>query len=279
MFAVEGAKVCVNFTAGAKEAAGVVREIESLGGEAISLKADVADEAEVVSMVDAAVKRFGRVDILVNNAGILRQGDLFTLKAEDIDAMLGVNVKGLIYCTREVGRHMLEQRYGKVVNVASNAALGTAFKGTTGYALTKAAVLLLTKRFALEFAGAGINRELRLPGIHRDRHDDEGEDDQAVRGRGRRRLGEGDAQAGCQAGRDSKGHTIPGERRVELHDRDDAGGRRRKDGLPVPRLLRRRRSGGAVTQGHSGGSAPMPSLIVSTPFMNWVFSPSSRSSS
>jgi 3-oxoacyl-[acyl-carrier protein] reductase len=164
LFAVEGAKVCVNFTAGAKEAAEVVGEIESLGGEAISLKANVADEAEVVSMVDAAFKRFGRIDILVNNAGILRQGDLFSLRAEDIDAMLGVNVKGLIYCTREVGRHMLEQRYGKVVNVASNAALGTAFKGTTGYALTKAAVLLLTKRFALEFSGAGITVNCVSPG-------------------------------------------------------------------------------------------------------------------
>ncbi|MGD0638670.1 MAG: SDR family NAD(P)-dependent oxidoreductase, partial [Nitrososphaerales archaeon] len=155
LFAEEGAKVCVNYAERADEAAKVVGEIIASGGEAVALKANVAAEGEVVAMVEAAVRRFGRVDILVNNAGILRQGDLFSLRTEDIDAMLGVNVKGVIYCTREVGRHMVERGYGKVVNVASNAALGTAYKGTTGYALTKAAVLLLTKRFALEFAGAG----------------------------------------------------------------------------------------------------------------------------
>jgi 3-oxoacyl-[acyl-carrier protein] reductase len=164
LFAEEGAMVCVNFTAGAEDAAKVVREIVAAGGEAVALKANVADEGEVIAMVEAAVKRFGRVDILVNNAGILRQGDLFSLKTEDIDAMLGVNVKGVIFCTREVGRHMVEKGYGKIVNIASNAALGTAFKGTTGYALTKAAVLLLTKRFALEFAGAGITVNCVSPG-------------------------------------------------------------------------------------------------------------------
>jgi 3-oxoacyl-[acyl-carrier protein] reductase len=79
--------------------------------------------------------------------------------------MLAVNVKGTIYCTRAVGKHMLERGDGgKIVNVSSNAGLGTSFIGTTGYAVTKAAVMVLTKRFALEFRGKGINVNCIAPG-------------------------------------------------------------------------------------------------------------------
>ncbi|MDA4114694.1 MAG: glucose 1-dehydrogenase [Thaumarchaeota archaeon] len=164
LFAEEGAKICVNYNNAEEEAANVVRGIEGSGGEAMAIRADVANEKEVIAMVEAAIRRFGRIDVLVNNAGIMMRGDLFDVKSEDLDAMFGVNVKGVIYCTREVGRHMLEQKYGKVVNVGSNAGLGTAFKGTTGYGLTKAAVMLLTKRFALDFKGAGVTVNCVSPG-------------------------------------------------------------------------------------------------------------------
>jgi 3-oxoacyl-[acyl-carrier protein] reductase len=165
LFALEGAKVCINYSRAEKEAAELVKEIEAAGGVALALKGDVSNEKDVGGMVEKAVARFGKVDILVNNAGILRLGDLFTLKDEDLDAMFAVNVKGTIYCTREVGRRMLARgESGKIVNIASNAGLGTAFKGTTGYALTKSAVMLLTKRFALEFRGRGINVNCVAPG-------------------------------------------------------------------------------------------------------------------
>jgi 3-oxoacyl-[acyl-carrier protein] reductase len=164
LFAEEGARVAVNYNSSPGEADGAVAEIAKSGGEASAFRADVASEAQVVGMVGEVIKRFGRIDILVNNAGILRGGDLFTVKNEDLDAMFGVNVKGVIFCTREVGRHMVENRYGRIVNVASNSGLGTAFRGTTGYALTKAAVMLLTKRLALEFAGTGINVNCVSPG-------------------------------------------------------------------------------------------------------------------
>src|SRR5271155_4746231 len=96
LFAREGAKVCVNYSNAEKEAIELVRSIESAGGEAIVLKGDVTKEKEVVEMVAKAIARFGRVDVLVNNAGIIRGGDLFTLKDEDLDAMFAVNVKGII---------------------------------------------------------------------------------------------------------------------------------------------------------------------------------------
>ena len=165
VFAKEGAKVCVNYVRGENEANQVVRTIEGLGGEALALKCDVSDENEVADMVGRALRRFDKVDILVNNAGILRVGDLFSLSDEDIDAMIGVNVKGTIYCTRHVAKHMLERgEGGKIVNIASNAGLGTSYKGTTFYGLTKAAVMLLTKRFAFEFRGQNINVNCIAPG-------------------------------------------------------------------------------------------------------------------
>lgn len=165
LFAAEGAKLCINYSSSPNEATALVGALDKKGVETLALKADVSNEREVVGMVEKAIARFGKIDILVNNAGILRKGDLFTLKEEDLDAMFGVNVKGTIYCTREVGRHMLERgQGGKIVNVSSNAGLGTSFKGTTGYAVTKAAVMILTKRFALEFSGKGINVNCIAPG-------------------------------------------------------------------------------------------------------------------
>jgi 3-oxoacyl-[acyl-carrier protein] reductase len=165
LFAREGAKVCINYSSAEEEASKVARSIEEKGGEALALRADVSNESQVVRMVESAIARFGNIDVLVNNAGILRTGDLFTLKAEDLDAMFAVNVKGVFYCTREVGRRMLERGTGgRIVNVGSNAGIGTAFKGTTGYAVTKAAVMLLTKRLALEFRGQGISVNCVAPG-------------------------------------------------------------------------------------------------------------------
>jgi 3-oxoacyl-[acyl-carrier protein] reductase len=165
VFAREGAKVCVNYVNGEKEANEVAKGIESRGGEAIALRADVSKEEEVAAMVEKAVQRFGRIDVLVNNAGVLKPGDLMTMKDEDLDAMFATNVKGTIYCTRQVAKRMMEDRRGgKVVNIASNAGIGTAVKGTTAYGITKTAVILLTRRFALDFRGQNINVNCIAPG-------------------------------------------------------------------------------------------------------------------
>jgi 3-oxoacyl-[acyl-carrier protein] reductase len=164
LFATEGAKVCVNYVSGEVEAEKVVADIRSMGGQAVALKADVSKEAEVAEMVRRAVSQFGRVDILVNNAGILLPADLMTMTDDALDDMFGINVKGTIYCTREVAKGMLQNGGGKVVNVASNAGLGNSFKGNTAYAITKAAVMVMTKRFAFEFKGQNINVNCVAPG-------------------------------------------------------------------------------------------------------------------
>lgn len=165
LFAAEGAKVCVNYVRGESEANQVVKAIESSDGHAFAYRCDVSKESEVAAMVDEVVARYGKLDVLVNNAGILRVGDLFSVTDADLDEMIGVNVKGTIYCTRQSAKRMLERdEGGKIVNVASNSGLGTSYKGTTAYGLTKAAVMLLTKRFAFEFRGRNINVNCVAPG-------------------------------------------------------------------------------------------------------------------
>jgi len=157
MFAREGSKVCVNYVGSEDKARAVVEEIAANGGEAIMVKADVSRPDEVRRLVETVVNTFGTIDILVNNAAVMYYGSIMDMRDEELDRMWEVNVKGVIYCCREAARYMIEKRYGKIVNVVSTAAIGTASHGTTLYALTKAAVIILTRRLAFELGPYGIN--------------------------------------------------------------------------------------------------------------------------
>lgn len=165
LFAREGAAVAVNYSKSQQQASQVVESIQSAGGRAIALRADVAHRTEVTSMIDHVLEQFGKIDILVNNAAILHGGDALTFSEESLDQMLAVNLKGMIHCVQVAGPHMMERGYGKIVNLSSIAALGTAMTGTTGYALTKAAVVSLTKRLALEMSPHGVNVNALCPGL------------------------------------------------------------------------------------------------------------------
>jgi 3-oxoacyl-[acyl-carrier protein] reductase len=118
-------------------------------------------------MANSAKSRFGRIDILVNNAGILHSGSAIKLNEDDFDHMLAVNLKGSIYTSQAVAPGMIEQRYGKIINLSSLAGLGTAVNETTPYAMTKAAVISLTKRLALELGPHHINVNAIAPGFVR----------------------------------------------------------------------------------------------------------------
>jgi 3-oxoacyl-[acyl-carrier protein] reductase len=89
---------------------------------------------------------------------------LLELKEEDLDVMVDTNVKGILFCCQNVIPHMIKKHYGKIVNISSLAGIGTALTGTTLYAATKAAVTVLTKRFALELGPHGINVNAIAPG-------------------------------------------------------------------------------------------------------------------
>ena len=167
LLAKRGAAVCVNYAAHADEAEAVVAEIAAAGGRAIAIAADVADSAVLEDMVTRAEAELGPVTILVNNAGVSWQGTLDTYDREQVARMRQVNVDGVIHASRAVLRRMRAQRYGRIVNVASIAAIGTALSGNAFYAATKAEVVILTLRFALELGQHGITVNAVAPGFVR----------------------------------------------------------------------------------------------------------------
>ena len=165
LFGREGASVVVNYATRADAAEEVVHTIQRGGAEAVAIKADVSDRAQVETMVGESIDRFGTIDILVNNAGILLHGSVMTMNEQELDRMIAVNVKGIVNCVQLVVPKMTEQNYGKIVNISSLAGLGTAVGGTTPYGLTKAAVISLTKRMAFELGPKGINVNAICPGF------------------------------------------------------------------------------------------------------------------
>jgi 3-oxoacyl-[acyl-carrier protein] reductase len=164
-FAREGAHVVVNYATRDLEAAAVVTRIRERGKQAIDAKTNVAQRVEVEAMANLAYKTFGRADILVNNAEIMRSGDILTLNDEEWDLNMDVNVKGILNCTRAVAKGMIERHYGSIINIVSIAGIGTAIPGTTPYAVSKAAAITLTKRFALELGPYGVRVNAIAPGI------------------------------------------------------------------------------------------------------------------
>jgi len=161
----EGAAVCVNFLTNEADADGVVDEIRSAGGRAVAVRTDVGDPAAVRRMVERVGAELSPISILVNNAGLSVRGTLETFESADLERMRRTNVDGLIHMTRAVIPGMRERRYGRIVNITSIAAHGTSLPGTTFYAATKAAVITLTRRFAMELGAHGITVNAVAPGF------------------------------------------------------------------------------------------------------------------
>ena len=162
--ASEGAKVAINFAGNQKAAEEVKGEIEKNGGEAILVKANVADSAAVDEMFAKVIEAFGTVDILVNNAGITRDGLLIRMKDEDFDAVIDTNLKGVFYCTKAAAKIMMKKRSGRIVNMSSVVGLmGNA--GQANYAASKAGVIGLTKAVARELAPRGVRVNAVAPGF------------------------------------------------------------------------------------------------------------------
>jgi 3-oxoacyl-[acyl-carrier protein] reductase len=163
--AASGAAVAVNYRERRDAAEAVVREIKARGGRGLAVRADIADALQVRGMVARVTSSLGAVDILVNNAGVFHWGDLGDADDAQIEEMRRINVDGVLAVTRAVVDGMKTRRFGRIVNVASIAALGTAMAGTTFYAATKAAVVVLTRRFALELGPHGITVNAIAPGF------------------------------------------------------------------------------------------------------------------
>jgi 3-oxoacyl-[acyl-carrier protein] reductase len=167
LLALRGAGVGVNYTAHGGAAEAVVGEIKAAGGRAIAVQADVSDPAAVEAMTARVQSEFGPPTILINNAGVAVQATLDTYDAAQFARMRAVNVDGLIHATRAVMAGMRKRGYGRIVNVASVAGIGTALPGNAFYAATKSAVMILTRRFAMELGPQGITVNAVAPGFVR----------------------------------------------------------------------------------------------------------------
>ncbi len=163
--AAQGAAVGVNYHSRAAAAHDLVEQIRHLGGRAVALQADVANPAAVDEMLSRVRAELGPVDILVNNAGLLFHGALLDYEKPEFDQMWEVNVKGILHVSAAAAPSMIERKYGRIINLSSIAAHGTALPRTTLYAATKGAVLTLTRRLAFELGEAGVTVNAVLPGL------------------------------------------------------------------------------------------------------------------
>jgi NAD(P)-dependent dehydrogenase (short-subunit alcohol dehydrogenase family) len=169
-FAAQGAIVVV---AARNEAriTQTVEEIKAAGGRAIGHQTDVSQQEQTRTLMDKVADACGRVDILVNNAGITRYRPFASMTGEDWDMVLGVDLKGVFFCSQAAAPHMIRQQYGRIVNISSAAGTGStpgASAGSPGatapYAASKAGVNMLTKTLARELGPHGVTVNCVAPG-------------------------------------------------------------------------------------------------------------------
>lgn len=168
--AARGAKVVVNDLGGARDGTGsslsaaetVVEEIRERGGEAIADGANVTKDTEVAAMVDAAMKKWGRVDILVNNAGILRDKTFAKMEMADFRVVVDVHLVGTAVCTKAVWEIMRQQAYGRIVCTSSPSGLYGIF-GQANYGAAKAGMIGFMNALHLEGAKYDIRANCLVP--------------------------------------------------------------------------------------------------------------------
>jgi 3-oxoacyl-[acyl-carrier protein] reductase len=142
----------------------VAGEIRALGGECLTVDFNVASPESVKAGVDAAIAKFGRIDVLVNNAGITRDALSMRMKADDWHKVIAVNLTGTFFTSQAVIPHMMKQRYGRIVSIAS--VVGEAGNpGQANYVASKAGIIGLTKCLAQELASRNITVNAVAPGF------------------------------------------------------------------------------------------------------------------
>lgn len=160
--AAEGARVTLADVdmAGAEQTA---QQITEQGSEALAVACDVSDAAAVQAAVDGTVERFGRLDILVNNAGVIRDNLLFKMTEQDFDTVIAVHLRGAFLCARAAQKHMVAQKYGRIISLSSTSALGN--RGQANYSAAKAALQGMTRTLAIELGPFGITVNAVAPGF------------------------------------------------------------------------------------------------------------------
>src|SRR5690606_34734261 len=143
--------------------AATVTAITEAGGQAVALGADVSDEASVTAAVERLETELGAPTVVVNNAGILRDNLLFKMSADDWDAVMNVHLRGAFLLTRAVQKYMVEQKFGRIINMSSTSALGN--RGQANYSAAKAGMQGFTKTLAFELGKFGVTANSIAPGF------------------------------------------------------------------------------------------------------------------
>lgn len=142
----------------------VVKEVEKIGSQGLSVKADVSNIKEVEEMVRKSLEKFGRIDILVNNAGIYPFKSLVEMEEKDWDKVLDVNLKGTFNCTKAVLPSMIKQKNGVIINISSIAGSVVGYQSLVHYSASKAGIVGFTRSAALELAQYKIRMNAIAPG-------------------------------------------------------------------------------------------------------------------
>lgn len=162
--AAAGARVAFTYNSSDDKASSVLEEASGLGGECLSLKADVTDEKAARDVFRKVLERWDRLDVLVNNAGIVRDRSLVMMSSGEWREVMACDLDGLFLTTRSAVFHMLKRKSGSIVNISSITAL-TGRMGQTNYAAAKAGVLGFTRSLAKEVSASGIRVNAVAPGF------------------------------------------------------------------------------------------------------------------
>ena len=158
-----GINVAINYRSSSKQAASLSKEIEALGVKSLAIQADVSDLGEVQNMIKAILKDFPRIDILVNNAGIIDDTLLVRMKDDQWTNVINTNLNGTFYCTRELVRGMMTNRWGRIINIGSIVG-SRGNPGQTNYSTSKAGIIGFAKSLAKELASRNITVNVVEPG-------------------------------------------------------------------------------------------------------------------
>ncbi len=145
------------------DGAGTVEAITSAGGRAIAVGADVSQADQVAAGVEKAVAGLGPPAVLVNNAGVIRDNLLFKMSDDDWDTVIGVHLRGAFLMSRATQKYMVDQRFGRIINLSSSSALGN--RGQANYSAAKAGLQGFTKTLAIELGQFGITANAIAPGF------------------------------------------------------------------------------------------------------------------
>lgn len=164
LFAQRGADVVVADINEAEAKTTAEQIAESTGRRALALYVDVRELASAQAMVDQAIVELGKIDILVNNAGVTRDNLIMRMDEDDFDFVLDINLKGTWNCSKAIIRHMMKQRYGRIINISSVSGVGGQV-GQTNYSASKAGIIGLTKALAKEVGTRNITVNAVAPGF------------------------------------------------------------------------------------------------------------------